>query len=86
MQLGCNIHDQMVAFILVVDTPWAAKIGAEDGVAEIAGAPDGKVKVTVWHPYATTKDQTVTAGCDGRRQTEPVRLLCSTLRSFTTHH
>ncbi len=57
--LGCNIHDQMVAFIRVVDTPWAAKSGA-DGVAEIKAAPDGKVKVTVWHPYAKAKDQTVT--------------------------
>lgn len=57
--VGCNIHDQMSAFIVVVDTPWAAKSG-EDGVASIAKAPDGKVKITVWHPYATTKDQAVT--------------------------
>ncbi len=26
--LGCNIHDQMIAFIDVVDTPWAAKTDA----------------------------------------------------------
>lgn len=57
--LGCNIHDQMVGFILVVDTPWAAKSNAA-GLAEIKSAPDGKVKVTVWHPYAKTRDQTVT--------------------------
>lgn len=57
--LGCNIHDQMVAFILVVDTPWAAKTNA-GGLAEIKGAPEGKVKITVWHPYAKAKDQTVT--------------------------
>lgn len=57
--IGCNIHDQMVAFVRVVDTPWAAKSGA-NGVAEIKGAPDGKVRVTVWHPYAKTKDQSVT--------------------------
>lgn len=57
--IGCNIHDQMVAFIRVVDTPWAAK-SAANGIAEIKGAPDGKVKVTVWHPYAKSKDQSVT--------------------------
>lgn len=57
--LGCNIHDQMVAFIRVVDTPWAAKSGS-DGVAEIKNAPDGKTKVTVWHPYAKAKDQSIT--------------------------
>lgn len=57
--IGCNIHDQMVAFIRVVDTPWAAKSGG-NGLADIKDAPDGKVKVTVWHPYAKAKDQSVT--------------------------
>jgi hypothetical protein len=57
--LGCNIHDQMVAFIRVVDTPWAAKSGS-DGVAKLTAAPEGNQRVDVWHPYATAKDQTVT--------------------------
>ena len=57
--IGCNIHDQMVAFIRVVDTPWAAKTGA-DGVARLASAPEGSQRIDVWHPYATAKDQTVT--------------------------
>jgi plastocyanin len=57
--LGCNIHDQMVAFIRVVDTPWAAKSGA-DGVARLTAAPEGSQRIDVWHPYATSKDQTVT--------------------------
>lgn len=58
--LGCNIHDQMVAFVRVVDTPWAAKTDA-DGHAEIKGAPDGQVTVTIWHPYARAKGQAITA-------------------------
>lgn len=56
--LCCNIHDQMVAFIRIVDTPWAAKSGAT-GEAEISDAPEGKTRVTVWHPYAKSKDQSV---------------------------
>src|SRR6185295_11944062 len=58
--LGCNIHDQMVAFVRVVDTPWAAKTDAS-GVATIKNAPDGPAKLTVWHPYAKSKDQAVTS-------------------------
>ena len=54
--IGCNIHDTMVGFIRVVDTPFAAKTNA-DGVAKIAGAPDGATKLTVWHPYAKAKEQ-----------------------------
>ncbi|HVY86751.1 MAG TPA: methylamine utilization protein, partial [Caulobacterales bacterium] len=38
--IGCNIHDQMSAFIYVVDTPYAAKTGP-DGVAIIPDAPAG---------------------------------------------
>jgi plastocyanin len=54
--LGCNIHDQMVAFVRVVDTPYAAKTDSS-GLAEIRGAPEGATKLTVWHPYAKAKDQ-----------------------------
>lgn len=57
--LGCNIHDQMVAFIRVVDTSWAAKSGA-DGVAKLSAAPEGSRRIDVWHPYSTAKDQIVT--------------------------
>ena len=54
--IGCNIHDTMVGFIRIVDTPFAAKTGA-DGIAKIAGAPDGAAKLNVWHPYAKAKEQ-----------------------------
>jgi plastocyanin len=56
--LGCNIHDQMVAFVRVVDTPFAGKTDAS-GVATLRAAPDGAAKLTVWHPYARAKDQVV---------------------------
>ncbi|HWA59914.1 MAG TPA: methylamine utilization protein [Caulobacteraceae bacterium] len=48
--LGCNIHDSMVAFIDVVDTPYAAKTDAA-GEAVIHNAPAGATTVKVWHPY-----------------------------------
>ncbi|KPP82376.1 MAG: Copper binding protein, plastocyanin/azurin family [Oceanicaulis sp. HLUCCA04] len=57
--LGCNIHDAMIGYIRVVETPYAAMTGA-DGVAAIADAPEGPLTVTVWHPYATSADGTAT--------------------------
>jgi plastocyanin len=48
--LGCNIHDSMVAFIRVVDTPWAAKTDAQ-GRVSLAGVPGGPARLAVWHPY-----------------------------------
>lgn len=47
--IGCNIHDQMVAFIRVVDTPYALKTDG-NGVASIRGLPGGGARVVVWHP------------------------------------
>jgi plastocyanin len=57
--LGCNIHDNMVAFVYVTDTPLAASTNAS-GVAEVKGAPDGAAQVTVWHPHARSRDQITT--------------------------
>jgi len=48
--LGCNIHDNMVAFIKVVDTPFAAKTD-DKGLAVLKGLPVGQVPVRIWHPY-----------------------------------
>jgi hypothetical protein len=38
--LGCNIHDPMIAYVCVVDTPWFAKTGT-DGQLRIEGMPGG---------------------------------------------
>ena len=48
--LGCNIHDTMLAWILVVDTPWFGK-SAASGRVKIEGLPAGDYDVAVWHPY-----------------------------------
>jgi plastocyanin len=48
--LGCNIHDQMSAFIFVTDTAWTARTNAL-GVASFADAPNAPARVAVWHPY-----------------------------------
>jgi plastocyanin len=47
--IGCNIHDWMEAHVLVVDSPWFAKTGA-DGKALIADVPPGRYKLQLWHP------------------------------------
>jgi plastocyanin len=48
--LGCNIHDNMVAFVVVVDTPWAARTDVS-GQAVLRGVPAGPQTLHVWHPY-----------------------------------
>lgn len=47
--LGCNIHDWMVAYVIVLPTPWFKKTGPE-GVAILAGMPPGRYELQVWQP------------------------------------
>jgi hypothetical protein len=57
--LGCNIHDWMVGYVYVSESPYFAKTRA-DGKAVIADLPGRTYIVRVWHPQlegseATTK-------------------------------
>jgi plastocyanin len=46
--LGCNIHDSMVAWLLVVDTPYFARTD-RSGVATLGNLPSGDYRLRAWH-------------------------------------
>ena len=46
--VGCNIHDQMLAYIQIVNTPFFAKTDAH-GNAALPTLPPGKYLLKVWH-------------------------------------
>lgn len=56
--LGCNIHDQMSAFIVVTDSAWTARTNAQ-GLVELGDAPSGPGRLIVWHPYLRTPNGTM---------------------------
>lgn len=45
--LGCNIHDDMVGYVLVVDTPYFGKTDAT-GRVWLEGLPAGRYDASVW--------------------------------------
>jgi plastocyanin len=47
--LGCNIHDHMVAWVVIVDTPWHGRTGS-DGRWAAAQVPPGQYRLRTWHP------------------------------------
>lgn len=53
--LGCNIHDSMVAYVYVSQSPYRA-ISDENGHLLLAGAPSNPGNVSVWHPWLQTPD------------------------------
>ena len=48
--LGCNIHDHMVGWIIVLDTPYYAQTPPAAGAALIADVPPGSYRLRAWHP------------------------------------
>ena len=53
--LGCNIHDWMLGYILVVDTPWFTKTD-DEGRAVLDDLPAGRYRLVAWHPRVTDPD------------------------------
>lgn len=47
--LGCHIHGSMRGHVYVADTPWA-RLGGDDGRAQLQGLPEGPARVRIWHP------------------------------------
>lgn len=46
--LGCNIHDHMVAWVVVVDTPYFGRTN-DDGELTLPAAPAGDYTLRAWH-------------------------------------
>jgi plastocyanin len=47
--IGCNIHDGMLGYIVVVDTPYFAQTN-ELGIAALTNLPSGAYAVSAWTP------------------------------------
>lgn len=73
--LGCNIHDQMVGWVVVLDTPYFAQTDAQ-GQALLEGMPAGAHQLRAWHarlPVDVTPPQQAIALTEGN-STATVRL------------
>jgi len=47
--LGCNIHDGMIGYIYVTDSPFFGR-SDESGQLQLHGLPPGNYTLTAWHP------------------------------------
>ncbi len=75
--LGCNIHDNMLAYIYVTDAPIYAKTDA-DGRVVFSGLKNGRYDVAAWHPgerrNGAPDPKEVNVGESGAEETIAVRL------------
>lgn len=67
--LGCNIHDQMVGWIVIVDTPYFGRTAAQ-GQVVLDKLPPGNYRLRSWHPGlpvgVAALDQAVSVPAEGR--------------------
>ena len=63
--VGCNIHDNMAAWVVVVDTPFYTRSDIV-GLASLPSVPAGAYRLRVWHSRlpvgAAAEDQALTVG------------------------
>jgi plastocyanin len=65
--LGCNIHDWMVGYIYVSESPYFAKTG-KDGKALLMELPPRAYVVRVWHPQLETSEDATQRTIDLSRE------------------
>jgi plastocyanin len=67
--LGCNIHDTMAAWVVIVDTPFFGRTGTDGRWS--AAVPPGRYRLRAWHPAmavgATPSDEALTVDGNGAR-------------------
>lgn len=70
--LGCNIHDWMIAYVVVLETPFFAKSDAQ-GLATISDLPPGRYRMDTWHPRLPAQHtKEVTLSSEGALREEVV--------------
>jgi len=61
VRLFCDIHAEMAGVILVVNTPYVTRVGA-DGSYSIPNVPAGTYRAIAWHPSAGADTVQLTLG------------------------
>jgi plastocyanin len=75
--LGCNVHDWMLGFIMVVDSPWFSQTDAA-GRARLQYTPGKDQQLNLWHPQLADKESNLsralpTDGIAKINLTEPLK-------------
>jgi plastocyanin len=66
--LGCNIHDNMLAYVVITNAPLFGRTG-DKGEWVVQNAPEGTYRIKLWHPRLkepiAMRERTARLGSDG---------------------
>ena len=68
----CKVHDDMIAFVVVLETPWFA-VSDKEGKFSLSSLPPGNYTLAVWHEKLAAPDVAVTVAA-GQATTVDVAL------------
>jgi plastocyanin len=68
VKIGCNIHDWMIGYIYITDSPYFEKT-SENGTASLDLPPGVRYRVHVWHPRMVDTEDTTVQAADLREST-----------------
>ena len=80
IKLGCNIHDWMVGYIVVVDTPFAQRSDTRGGVT-FSTVPEGDYELRVWHPQQRAGEHVVAVTVSEQTQARTIAIDVAPLRA-----
>lgn len=87
--VGCNIHDQMIAYLYISDAPWIARSGT-DGRVQFRDLPAGAYEIRVWQPRmrpGKTQSRSIDlASAESSRLTVALSLLPDAALRFNREH
>jgi hypothetical protein len=69
IEVQCDFHPWMHAYIFVMDHPFFA-VSADDGSYAIPGLPPGEYTLAIWHEKLGRKQQTVTVDKSGQAKVD----------------
>jgi len=71
--MGCNIHDWMSGYLLIVNTPYYNKTNTQ-GLATFSIASAGKYQAVIWHPQLNSKNNQMSMPITIEHQPSPNNL------------
>ena len=80
IKLGCNIHDWMVGYIVVVDTPFAQRSDTR-GAVTFSTVPEGDYELRVWHPQQRAGEHVVAVTVSEQTQARTIAIDVAPLRA-----
>jgi plastocyanin len=78
--IGCNLHDHMVGYVLVVDGPAFGTTGPDGRTRLLADNPEG-LSVSIWSPRIRLDDENLTQTVKAGRSARLTFLLTEELRA-----